>query len=588
MHLFSRRGGATHFSLGDFNVVVAPTPVAEEVEKRVRRGDSLLVVGPHGVGKSIAVFSMAYKAVEEGAVVIDLASDTSTFAEYLRLAKKAKWAFAVFDALPPQFYSEPEIWSEHAALWRDSCGKILSRAEYVRRRGYPTVVVLSRELAVRCRSELSRFEKIAVRPDADVAEEIFLLNSEVYCGDDYAGEVVARIAKWGEGLGYMALYAAKSLQYCDEEPDGVVEKARQAYVEKLAALAKALYASTCPRARIFVNLMAYRHLPPLIASQTVHYDVVESKVRMLEKLLALIDKVGGPHREYVKILALQSAEELKRFMKPTWPLKALGLSRGALYEEALSKVAREVGEQCGAAPRQINLRTLVKAYVTAFEAYDDLAKSIVAVALGETPCIGKMRLLCRRGTLIDEVLDAILNPYRLSVELPPAAAEGLGQYAGKRAEDVDERGWIEVLNYLYDAAERGRRVDLRPFKDYVLQALSRGGQITKKLALALVESTSVVPGDVAAQALVTAADLGESIEGLLEKFVETVGDASLIYEKCGADCGDVVVEAAVASAARLAKHNPCLALRQLEVAVAGAGYGDVVNRYRPHETCKSI
>jgi hypothetical protein len=102
----------------------------------------------------------------------------------------------------------------------------------------------------------------------------------------------------------------------------------------------------------------------------------------------------------------------------------------------------------------------------------------------------------------------------------------------------------------------------------------------------LVESTSVVPGDVAAQALATAADLGESIEELLEKFVDTVGDASLIYEKCGADCGDVVVEAAVASAARLAKHNPCLALRQLEVAVAG--YGDVVNRYRPHETCKSI
>jgi KaiC/GvpD/RAD55 family RecA-like ATPase len=95
VHLFRRRGGATNFRLGDFNVVVAPTPVADEVEKRVRRGDSLLVVGPHGVGKSIAVFSMAYKAVKEGAVVIDLASDTSTFAEYLRLAKKAKWAFAV-------------------------------------------------------------------------------------------------------------------------------------------------------------------------------------------------------------------------------------------------------------------------------------------------------------------------------------------------------------------------------------------------------------------------------------------------------------------------------------------------------------
>jgi hypothetical protein len=47
-------------------------------------------MGTHGVGKSIAFFSIAYKAVEEGAVVIDLASDTSTFAKHLRLAKKTK------------------------------------------------------------------------------------------------------------------------------------------------------------------------------------------------------------------------------------------------------------------------------------------------------------------------------------------------------------------------------------------------------------------------------------------------------------------------------------------------------------------
>jgi hypothetical protein len=29
-------------------------------------------------------------------------------------------------------------------------------------------------------------------------------------------------------------------------------------------------------------------------------------------------------------------------------------------------------------------------------------------------------------------------------------------------------------------------------------------------------------------------------------------------------------------------------LKQMEIAVAGAGYGDVVNRYKPHEVCKSI
>jgi hypothetical protein len=26
----------------------------------------------------------------------------------------------------------------------------------------------------------------------------------------------------------------------------------------------------------------------------------------------------------------------------------------------------------------------------------------------------------------------------------------------------------------------------------------------------------------------------------------------------------------------------------MEIAVASAGYGDVVNRYKPHEVCKSI
>jgi hypothetical protein len=135
---------------------------------------------------------------------------------------------------------------------------------------------------------------------------------------------------------------------------------------------------------------------------------------------------------------------------------------------------------------------------------------------------------------------------------------------------------------LCDAAERGRRADLRPFKDCVLQAPA--GDRSLKSWLRPWRSPHLwLP---AAQALATAADLGESIEGLLEKFVDTVGGASLIYEKCGADCRDVVVEVAVASAARLVKHNHCLALRQLEV--AGAGYGDVVNRYRPHETRKSI
>ncbi|MGB9704403.1 MAG: ATP-binding protein [Pyrobaculum sp.] len=584
MHILSRRGGVMSLRLGEQSVSVVETPLMRELKKRVESGVSVLVTGPHGVGKSVLVYSTAYLALEGGAVVVDLASDTSTFAEYIRLAKKAKTALAVFDAVPPQFYAEPEVWSEHAALWRDSCSKITNRADYVRRSGYPVILVLPTDLTVRCRKELAQYEKIVVRPEAETAQEIFLRNSEVFCGEDYAKEVAKLAAKWGEGTYYMAYHVARSLQYCDEDPVSLVEEARATYVERLSTLAQAIYAPTCRKARAFVHTLNSKNLPPVLASQAVHHDLVEAKVRTLERLMALIDKVSGPHREYVKILALQASEDLKRIMRPRWYVKALLRKADPLYGEALGKAADEAVKKCGLRLGEIRLRTLVKAYVIAYEASDDLAKAIAAVATGENPCIGKMRALCRRGALQEEVLDAVLNPQRLSIELPPPAAEGLERYAGLRAEDVGERGWIEVLNFLYESSERGR-VDLRPFRDYVDMALRLGGSITKKLALATVQNASVVPGELLAQALVTAIEIGESYEYLLVKYVEVVGDASLIYERCGAGCGEAVVTAAVASAAKAAGEAPCRAIRQLEIALAGAGYGGVIEKYSPHKAC---
>ncbi|WP_167827684.1 hypothetical protein [Pyrobaculum islandicum] len=169
-----------------------------------------------------------------------------------------------------------------------------------------------------------------VKPSLEVAREIFLQNSEVYCGDDYANVVVEKISEWGEGLGFMALYGAKSLQYCDEDPAAVVKEARRVYVERLMSFIKSVYASTCSKGRVFINVLANKYLPPSMVAQSIHYDVVESKVRTLEKLLALIDRVTRPHKEYVKILALQSAGELRRLMRPTWYIKALGAKLGVI------------------------------------------------------------------------------------------------------------------------------------------------------------------------------------------------------------------------------------------------------------------
>ncbi|MEM4492737.1 MAG: ATP-binding protein [Pyrobaculum sp.] len=581
---FSRRGGDLIFRAGDQEVNVVHLQLVEELLKLLEKGVSVLLTGPHGVGKSIAAYTAAYLILERGGVVIDLASDTATFAEYLRIAKRAKWAFAIFDAMPPQFYSESEIWSEHATLWRDRCGQIMARADYVRRLGFPAVVVLASDLATRCRKELAQYEKITTTPDVKIAEEIFLRNGDVFCGEDYAGEVVKKLAHFGEGLYFMAYHVAKTLHYCDEDPEQRVKSAIDAYVERLTTLARALYINTCTAARVFVQALAARGLPPPLASLAVHHDVVDTRIRSLEKLSSLLDKLSGPHREYVKILALQAAEELKRLMRPHWQIKALSGGLGPLYEEALKKAAEEAVKKCGVKPAEVKIRALVKAFVIAHEAGDDLAKAIIAIAVGENPCQGKIKALCRGDTLQEEIIHAILYPTRLSVEIPPSEKKGLMFYAGLRAEEVSEKGWIEVLNYLYEASERGR-VDLRPFRDYVDHALRSGSPITKRLALTAVQNAAVVPGDLLAQALVTAVELGVDYESLLDKYVETVGDASLVVEKCGEKCGDVIIVVGVASAARRAKETPCDALRQLEIALIGAGYADVVNKYQPHRRC---
>ncbi|MEM1598904.1 MAG: ATP-binding protein [Pyrobaculum sp.] len=582
MYSFSRRGGAVYFRLGEFTVSVVVPPLVEELLKLLKRGDSVLVAGPHGVGKSVAAYTAAYLAAEEGAVAVDLAADTSTFAEYLKLAKGAKWAFGLFDAVPPGFYAEPEVWSEHAAMWRDSCVKIVARAGYLQKRGYPVLLVIPSELTVLCSRELGKYVKIEAAPA--LAKDIFETNSEVYCGEDYSAAVANLVSQWGEGAHYMAFYAAKSLEYCDEDPAAVVEKAREAYVEKMAALAKSLYAPTCAAGRRLVLANAYRGLPPVFLSQVAYYDVVEQKVRTLEKLISFLERLPDPHKEYINILIFQVAEELRRLSKPRWYVRALSKGVGPLYEEALSRLVKELERQCAVVKREVSLRTLVKAYVIAHVAFQDLAEAIVALAIGADPCKGRIKALCRGGKLGEEVVRALLTPYRLSAELPPPRGAGLVKYAAVRAEDVGEESWVEVLSLLREASKKGG-VDLTPFSDYVELALARGSQITKKLALALVNAARRAPPGVYAVAIAASVELGESYEGLVEKYVEEVGDAGLLFEKCGGLCKDAVVEAAVAAAARRASLDACAALEQLELALGAVGYGHVVEKYVPHKAC---
>ncbi|MEM1836379.1 MAG: ATP-binding protein [Pyrobaculum sp.] len=568
--------------IGNFSISIVETPLAVKILKLLEGGTPVVVTGLHGVGKSFALSVVMHRLLEKGAVFIDLAVETSTFAELLQTTQSMRAVFGVFDALPVQFYQEPEIWAERAVLWSANCGRLMARANYLLKRGHPVAIVLPKELASLCRSELRKFEVVESKFELDIAKKIFLSNSETYCGDDYAEEVVNHIAQFGEGGYYMALEAARSLQYCDDEPHKVVDIAKERYIDKLSILHKSLYASTCTKGRRYLSLISNRHLPTPLLSQVVNYDLIESKIKMIEKLIIIIDKVSGPHKEYIKLLILQNSEELKTLIKPRWYIKAIHSGGGRLYEEALSKAAREVRENCRESPKSISLRLLVKAFVIAHNAFDDLAQAIANLATGGSPCLGAFKKLCRGGVLPAEVVDAILTPQRLSIELPSRSVSGLATYAVVSAKAVDEKSWLEVLNHLYDAAERGR-VDIRPFEDYVFEALTRGSPITKKLALAVVETASDVPPSLLITSLLTAVELGDGVDVLLKRYVDVVGDAEPIYKKCGDRCKDLIVEIAIASAKR--KGSVCDAIRQLEIALMSVGYSDIVERYRPHKAC---
>ena len=188
---------------------------------------------------------------------------------------------------------------------------------------------------------------------------------------------------------FMALYAAKALRYCDEDPEGLVEVARASFVEKLKKYVKAVYAG--PR---FADVVAHRRLPGPLLSEVAHYEEVEAKVRVAERLVSLARKIPSPHREYVEVLALQAADGLRRFTRPGWYVRSLRRV-GPLCEEALVKVAEELG----GGRREVDLRLLLKGFVIAHGAYSDLAEAVLRLALGESPCVGKLARLCRGGAM---------------------------------------------------------------------------------------------------------------------------------------------------------------------------------------------
>ena len=277
----------------------------------------------------------------------------------------------------------------------------------------------------------------------------------------------------------------------------------------------------------------------------------------------------------MEVLALQAADGLRRFTRPGWYVRALRRV-GPLCEEALVKVAEELGGRRG----EVDLRLLLKGFVIAHGAYSDLAEAVLRLALGESPCVGKLARLCRGGAMGEELVNAIVHPYRLSLDFPPLP-EGLAYYASVRAEELGEDKWVEFLAYLNEEAKR-RRVDVTPFRDYVELALSRGGPEARGLALSLVEAAAVVPRDLIVYALAEASKMGRAGGALVDKYVQYVGDAEALYNACGEACRDVVVEVALAAAARA---RGCEALRQLEVALTAAGYGRLVEKYRPHQFC---
>jgi len=330
-----------------------------EVLERLGRDGLVVLVGPHGVGKSTLAAYVAWLALWRGEAdaVVSAGEVKTGFASALENLQRytGRRFLLLYDPVPVTAYYEPSAVGEEAEKEKARVRRAVEEALRAAGSGVKTLVVfpdeLYRDLPPVAKQAVEKYVVKAVLNDVEFLHEVVRRYSG--CGGDY-NKLAEEIAQFKGGYTLAAKYAGLWLRGngCKvERVERAVEEAKQ---EPKLFLA-----------RYIRDVLLWR-------------SSEEERVRLLYRAAAplLIHAVFGPVPEGVTYITqakdgvvFYQPEEIEKLTKPQWDLLKAGLQPTAkwlaqrhedLVEEALRDLAGLNGEEARK-PYEKALGDLIKA-----------------------------------------------------------------------------------------------------------------------------------------------------------------------------------------------------------------------------------
>jgi len=408
----------------------------ERIVATLKAGTSVVLVGPHGSGKSVVSRTIAAKFVGEYYAVIDLGVDAVTFDSLLEMLHEVPNAMGFYDPLGITLYDNPLVpRAELAAAWMRRCRNIIDRALYLNTRETPTLLVLPYDLFRHsiCRQQIEKNMKIIDIADymrridlPAVLREVFSSHAVALgCRKSSPDAYVEYLLKRHNDLsGVFALAAYGGRLYAKQrcaayKPERLYQDALLQLSKIYYELYRELFFPTCRAARalsmpLLLSLQG-QHLPVELAHPLANVDQIARRLSILNKIT--------PTTETVALAREEVLEELRTLYTPQEELdeavKWAVTPKESVVKESLNLTIRDhacVSMQENPAQK---IRIVYRGLLALRPEYlFDFAKVMAAVALGKNDIcreeVGKY--FCFGDAVPQAVIEALALGRRITLE----------------------------------------------------------------------------------------------------------------------------------------------------------------------------
>jgi len=478
----------------------------ERIVTTLKAGTSIVLVGPHGSGKSVVARTIVAKFVGEYHAVIDLGVDAVTFDNLLDMLHEVPSALGFYDPLGITLYDNPLVpRAELATPWMRRCRYVIDRALYLNTRETPTLLVLPYELLRRspCREQVERNMKVVDVTEymrridlPDTLKEVFsshaaTLGCRTSSPEPYIDYLLKKHDDFS-GLFALATYGGRlhAKQRCAAyKPERLYRDALQQLSRLYHELYQELFFPTCREAKALSTPLLLsiqgQHIPAELAYPLTNVDQIARRLSILSKII--------PATETAKLAMEEVLEELRELYKPQEELaKAVEWAVSPKESVVRESLKLTLGEHPCISTRDSpaqKIRVVYRGLLALRPEYSlDFAKAIAMIAMGKVDiCREEVgRYLCYGDAVPQVIIDALALRRRITLEVytaspsPRCVEDGeelLTQLALTDARRIPLPCLEKFAEVLYGAAlRRPEALDVfyKLYQDYLEASAERG------------------------------------------------------------------------------------------------------------------